>query len=180
VLEGGKEVAADIVVSAADGHATIFEFLEGKFLNDRIRQVYSSYKPFSFLRAGIHGDRCGSERRAGILGLHLDKEIVIDPETRDDFLSFRVFHFDPTFAPAGKTAVVCFIPTYNYDYWVSLRSRDQAAYDSEKERIARAVLGICEARFPAAKGTIEVVDVATRLPSSATPATGKAAWRVGY
>jgi phytoene dehydrogenase-like protein len=95
---------------------------------------------------------------------------VIDPETREDFLSFRVFHFDPTFAPAGKTAVVCFIPTYNHEYWVSLRARDKAAYDREKERVAHAVVGVCEARFPAAKGRIEEVDVAT--PATVVRYTG--------
>jgi len=169
-LEGGKEMAADIVVSAADGHATIYEFLEGRFLNDRIRHAYSSYKLFpSYVQVsmGIGADLKGGP---GFLGLHLDKELVIDPETREDFLSFRVFHFDPTFAPAGKTAVVCFIPTYNHEYWVSLRARDKAAYDREKERVAHAVVGVCEARFPAAKGRIEEVDVAT--PATVVHYTG--------
>jgi phytoene dehydrogenase-like protein len=161
VLEGGKEIAAGIVVSAADGHATLFEFLEGRFLSDKLRHAYSSYKPFpSYIQVSM-GIGADLKDEPGFLGLHLDKEIVIDPETRENFLSFRVFHFDPTFAPPGKTAVVCFIPTYNHEYWVSLRARDRTAYDREKERIARAVVGICEVRFPAAKGRMEEVDVAT-------------------
>ena len=36
-LQGGEELRADIVVSAADGHATIFDMLDGKFTDDRIR-----------------------------------------------------------------------------------------------------------------------------------------------
>jgi phytoene dehydrogenase-like protein len=161
VLDGGEELAADILVSAADGHATIYEFLDGRFLDEKIRQAYSSFKPFpSYVQVsmGIGADLRGEPEH---LGLHLDKELVIDPETREDFLSFRVFHFDPTFAPSGKTAVVCFIPTYNHEYWVSLRERDKPAYDREKHRIARAVVEVCEARFPAATGRIEEVDVAT-------------------
>lgn len=39
VLEGGGEIAADIVVSAADGHATIYRLLEGRFLSDTIRKA---------------------------------------------------------------------------------------------------------------------------------------------
>jgi len=170
VLEGGKEMPADIVVSAADGHATIYELLGGRFLSDKIRHAYSSYKPFpSYVQVSI-GVGADLKGEPGFLGLHLDKEIVIDPETREDFLSFRVFHFDPTFAPPGKTAVVCFIPTYNHEYWVSLRARDKAAYDREKERVARAVVGVCEARFPAAKGKMEEVDVAT--PATVVRYTG--------
>jgi phytoene dehydrogenase-like protein len=160
-LEQGGVLGADIVVSAADGHATIYEFLEGRFLSNRIRHAYSSYKPFpSYVQVsmGISADLKGEP---GFLGLKLDEEIVIDPETREDFLAFRVFHFDPTFAPAGKTAVVCFIPTDNHQYWVSLRARDKEAYDREKERVGREVVAICEERFPAAKGRVEEVDVAT-------------------
>ncbi len=170
VLEGGKEMTADIVVSAADGHATIYELLEGRFLSDKIRHAYSNYRLFpSYVQVslGIGADLKGEP---GFLGLHLDKEIVVDPETREDFLSFRLFHFDPTFAPPGKTAVVCFIPTYNHEYWVSLRARDKAAYEREKEGIARTVVEVCETRFPAAKGKIEVVDVAT--PATVVRYTG--------
>jgi phytoene dehydrogenase-like protein len=170
VLEGGKEMAADVVVSAADGHATIYELLEGRFLSNKIRNAYSNYKLFpSYVQVslGIGADLNGEP---GFLGLSLDEEIMIDPETREDFLSFRIFHFDPTFAPPGKTAVVCFIPTCNHEYWVALRARDRAAYDTEKKRIARAVGGVCEARFPAAKDKIEVVDVAT--PATVVRYTG--------
>jgi len=169
-LEGGEEVKADIVVSAADGHATIFQFLEGKFLSDEIEKVYKNYKLFpSYVQVsfGVSADLRGEP---GLLGMLLDREIVIDPETRVALLSFRVFNFDPTFAPAGKTAVVCFIATYNHEYWVSLREGDKAKYDTEKERVAHDVIRIFEERFPAAKGKIEVVDVAT--PASVIRYTG--------
>ncbi len=161
VLEDGREIAADIVVSAADGHATIYGFLEGRFLDDSTRNVYDSYKLFPAyvqVSTGIGADLKGEP---GFLGMFVDKEIVIDPETREDFLSIRIFNFDPTFAPAGKTAAICFFPTYNHEYWTSLRAQDKAGYDREKERIARTIMEIFEERFPAAKGRIEEVDVAT-------------------
>jgi phytoene dehydrogenase-like protein len=160
-LEGGEEVAADIVVSAADGHTTIFQLLEGKFLSAEIEKAYKSYKLFpSYVQVslGVGADLKGEP---GFLSMLLDKEIVIDPETREGCLSFRVFNFDPTFAPAGKTAVVCFLATYNHEYWVSLRQGDRAKYDTEKERVAHDVIRVFEERFPAAKGKIEVVDVVT-------------------
>ncbi len=161
VLEDGRVVAADIVVSAADGHATIYQLLEGRFLSDTFRKVYAAYKLFpSYVQVsmGVNADMKGEPE---FLGLFADKEIVIDPETREDFLSIRIFNFDPTFAPAGKTAAVCFLPTYNHEYWVSLRSRDRVKYDEEKVRIANTVTRIFEERFPVAKGKIEEVDVAT-------------------
>ncbi len=170
VIEGGEEIKADIVVSAADGHTTLFKFLEGKYLSDRIERTYKYYKPFpSYVQVslGVGADLKGE---AGFLLLLLDKDLVIDPLTRQKYLSFRVFNFDRTMAPAGKTAVVCFLPTYNHEYWVSLLERGRAEYEAEKERVAREVIDIFERRFPAGKGKIEVVDVAT--PSTVIRFTG--------
>ena len=40
-LADGTEHRADYVVSAADGHATIFEMLEGRYTNEKIRRYYA-------------------------------------------------------------------------------------------------------------------------------------------
>jgi phytoene dehydrogenase-like protein len=160
-LEDGEELRADIVVSAADGHATIFDMLEGKFADDRIRKIYETYKPFpSYVQVslGVDADLRGEPGAVVVL---LDKDIEVDPETTEDAVAFRVFNFDPTFAPAGQTAVVCVLPTYNHEYWCGLREKDALRYEAEKERVAAAVTAVFESRFPKAKGKIRVVDVAT-------------------
>jgi phytoene dehydrogenase-like protein len=157
---GGEELRADLVVSAADGHATIFDMLGGKYLGGKIEQAYKSFKPFpSYVQVslGVGADLKGEPEFL----LLLDRGIVVDPATRQQALSFRVFNFDATLAPAGRTAVVCFLATYNHEYWISLNERDRTAYEAEKQRVAADVIRIFEERFPAAKGKIEVVDVAT-------------------
>ena len=111
--------------------------------------------------------------------LLLDKDIQVDPETTEDAVAFRVFNLDPTFAPAGQTAVVCVLTTYNHEYWCGLREKDAVRYEAEKERVAAAVTAVFESRFPKARGRVQVVDVATPRPSSTTRATGGAAWRAG-
>jgi len=161
VLEGGEKISADIVVSAADGHATIFDMLGGKYLSDKIKKTYETFKPFpSYLQVSLGVD---AELRdePGLVLLFLDREVHIDPQTKENSLSFRIFHFDPTFAPPGRTAVVCFLATYNYEYWRSLREKDKAKYEAEKKRVADEVIAVFEKRFPRAKGKISVVDVAT-------------------
>lgn len=172
-LESGEAVEADIVVSAADGHATIFQMLEGKYVGKEIADAYREFRPFpSYVQVslGIGADLKGEP---GYLGIALGTEIALDPETRLDFLAFRIFNFDPTFAPPGKTAVVCFMSTYNDGYWIDLRQGDHEKYDLEKERIAKDVIAVFEERFPAARGRIEVVDVAT--PATVVRYTGN--WR---
>ncbi len=170
VLEDGEQIAADGVVSAADGHSTIFEMLGGRYSNKEIQNAFKSYKPFpSYLLVSM-GVGEGLRGEPGYLGLSLKKEITVDPQTRMSFLTFRVFNFDPTFAPPGKTAVVCFMPTYNHEYWIHMRRSDKARYDAEKERVAIEVMDVFEERFPAARGKIETVDVAT--PATVVRYTG--------
>ena len=172
-LHGGEELRADVVVSAADGHATIFDMLEGKFTDDRIRKIYETFKPFpSYVQVslGVDADLGGEP---GTLVLLLDEEIPVDPETKEDAVAFRVFNFDPTFARPGQTAVVCLLTTYNHEYWCGLREKDAARYEAEKERVAAAVTAVFESRFPKARGKIQVVDVAT--PATIVRYTGN--WR---
>jgi phytoene dehydrogenase-like protein len=172
-LAGGETVPADIVVSAADGHATIFEMLEGKFVDDKIKKVYETFRPFpSYVQVslGVDADLTGEP---GFLALFLDREIRIDPRTAEDTVSFRVFNYDPTFAPPGRTAVVTFLATYDHDHWVDLRRSDSAAYEAEKRKVADEVISVFEKRFPKAAGKIEVVDVAT--PATVVRYTGN--WR---
>jgi phytoene dehydrogenase-like protein len=172
-LAGGETVPADIVVSAADGHATIFEMLEGKFVDEKIRRIYETYKPFpSYVQVslGVGADLTGEP---GFLALFLDRGIRIDPRTAEDAVTFRIFNYDPTFAPPGKTAVVVFLATSNHDYWLDLRRTDRARYEAEKRRVADEIIGVFEKRFPKAAGRIEAVDVAT--PATVIRYTGN--WR---
>ncbi len=172
-LEGGEEVRADIVVSAADGHATIFDMLEGKFVDDRIRKIYETYKPFpSYLQVSF-GVQAPLKDEPGHIALLLDAPLRIDPETETDSVAFRIFNFDPTFAPAGGTAVVSDITTYNNKYWTGLRDNEARKYEGEKKRVAEAVSRVFEKRFPKAKGKIKVVDVST--PATVIRYTGN--WR---
>jgi phytoene dehydrogenase-like protein len=160
-IAGGEAISADIVVSAADGHATIFDLLGGKFIDDKIRRIYETYKPFpSYVQVslGVGADLAGEP---GFVGIFLDHAIEVDPKTQESVLTFRIFNFDRTFSPSGKTAVVTFLGTYNHAYWKDLRNTDKARYDAEKRRIAQKVSAVFEERFPRAKGKIEVVDVAT-------------------
>ncbi len=41
----GSEHRADVVISAADGHATIFDMLEGRFISEKIRGYYEKRSP---------------------------------------------------------------------------------------------------------------------------------------
>lgn len=161
VLEDGRKISADAIVSAADGYATIFKMLEGRFISPKIRAIYDTYALFpSYVQVSL-GIAASLTGEPGFLNLALPEPLQIDPSTQTSDLSFRIFNFDPTFAPPGKTAVVTFLATYDFAYWENLRASEPERYSAQKKRLADAVSGVLESRFPAARGKVEVVDVAT-------------------
>jgi phytoene dehydrogenase-like protein len=173
VLDDGQRLAADIVVSAADGHATLFDMLEGKYTSDKFKKTYETFQRFpSYIQVSL-GLAADLKGEPGYFYTSLDREIVLDPQTKTSSLSVRIFNFDPTFAPAGKTAVIVFFTTENDGYWRTLRDADRPKYEDEKARIARETIAALENRFPAARGKVEVVDVAT--PATVVRYTGN--WR---
>jgi phytoene dehydrogenase-like protein len=160
-LTGGATIAADWVISAADGHATIYELLGDKYTNKAIEKIYDEFETFpSYLQVSLGVAQDLSEQPPFVTRL-LDTPLHVDSRTQLRQLSFRFFHFDPTFAPAGKTAVTCFLPTRNFEYWKHLQQHAPATYQAEKQRVAEAVIVIVERSLPDVRPAIEVVDVST-------------------
>lgn len=170
VLESGETIAADRVISAADGHATLHDLLGGEYSEDAFDKAFASYEPFpSYVQVSL-GVARDLAHEPGYLTLVLSNPVEVDPRTRLKTVSFRIFHFDPTFAPPGKTAVTCFLPTRNVDWWTEYRREDHQAYEGEKRRVADAVIALLERRLPGIRADIEIVDVAT--PASVIRYTG--------
>jgi hypothetical protein len=110
----------DKPLSAADGHTTIYEMLGGKYRDNAVDAAYDSFETFpSYLQVSLGVARDLSDQ-PGYVTRVLDEPLEIDPQTALPDVSFRLFHFDPTFAPKGKTAVTCFLPTHNFSYWAGL------------------------------------------------------------
>jgi phytoene dehydrogenase-like protein len=169
-LTGGETIEADWVISAADGHATIYDLLSGKYKSDAIDKLYRKGETFpSYLQVSL-GIAADLSSEPGHLLRLLDTPLAIDPETSLEAMAFRIFNYDPTFAPKGKTAVTCFLPTYNFGYWLELQRRDAIRYEEEKQRIAGAVVDALERRRPGIRERIETLDVST--PASVVRFTG--------
>jgi phytoene dehydrogenase-like protein len=160
-LLGGETIPADWVISAADGHTTIYGLLGGKYADKTTDRIYATLKPFaSYLQVSIGVARDLSQQPAFLTRL-LNVPVAVDPGTQLSRVSFRFFNFDPTFAPAGKTAVTCFLPTRNFEYWTGLEQRDPPQYQAEKNRVAETVIAILDNRLPGIRQAIEVIDVST-------------------
>ncbi|MFX1320559.1 MAG: phytoene desaturase family protein [Promethearchaeota archaeon] len=158
-LSNGNEYHADLVISAADGRTTIFDMLDGNYIDDKIHQYYEEwdiYRPYIQISLGV---ACDFSKEPHSLVLEVDEPLKVGDQMRK-WISIRHFCFDPTMAPSGKSVIVVAFNSVNYDYWKEL-SRDIEKYKVEKQALADDVINILEKRFPNIREKIEVVDVAT-------------------
>jgi len=160
-LENGDSHGSDIVISAADGHYTIFEMLGGKYVDNKIRKIYDTYIPFSSYIQVSLGVARKFDNVPSKLIFPPDKPIRIDEQTSWDVLETRIFNFDPTMAPVGKTVITVILGTSEYLYWVDLKKNNPGQYKAEKTRIASEVIDAIDCRFGNVKQFLEVTDVST-------------------
>ncbi len=155
-----REHRADIVISAADGHATIFDMLAGRYADDKIRGYYEEwpiFQPIVQVSLGVARDLSAEPQ---MVSFPLEPPLTIAGEARER-MGVRHFCDDPTMAPPGKSAVVVSFDS-DYAYWQELH-RERERYDAEKKDIAVKVIAQLEKRLPGIEDQVEVVDVATPI-----------------
>ncbi len=158
-LDDGSEHFADLVVSGADGYSTIFNMLQGKYVNDAIRAYYKGYpKAQAFGLEVWYGVARDLAKEPHAIVLFLEHTIRIEGKERDR-LDIEVFSFDPSLAPLSKT-VIKVVAESDYDYWKEL-SQNLEKYRFEKQKVAELIVEELEKRFPGLKSQIEATDVVT-------------------
>ena len=157
-LEDGSEHRADIVVWAADGHTVIFDILNGKYINDEVQGMYENWLPvlpLVHVALGVNRDLSSEPHR---LIFELEKPFTI-AEQEHRWMTVLHHCFDPSMAPAGKSAVEVWYAT-RYDYWKKL-AQNRVEYEREKKRIADFTIAQLDKRWSGFASQVEVVDVPT-------------------
>jgi phytoene dehydrogenase-like protein len=157
-LKDGSEHRADSVIWAGDGHNLIFNILGGKYMNERIRNMYETWipvKPIVHVMLGVNMDLSDEPHR-----------IIFEPAEpitiggREHRWMTVIHHcFDKSMAPAGKSAVEVWFDT-EFSYWEEL-SKEKKKYIAEKQRIADYAIRQLEIRWPGLSSQVEVIDVPT-------------------
>jgi phytoene dehydrogenase-like protein len=159
-LADGTEKRADIVLSAADGYTTIFKWLDGKYINNRIKSFYNTLKPYPplvYVSLGIN-DCYPNDPHVVSFPVKTPIKIAGEDVSR---LILENRSFDKTLAPESKTVFTVMIPT-TYDYWSRLADKKEE-YIAEKRRIEEAVINAISLLYPDIKSKIKVVDTTTPL-----------------
>ncbi len=157
-LDDGTVEKADIVISAADGHTTLFDLLEDRFTPAAQRERFATkplYPAFIQVSLGVNRDMTAEP--------HAVKVQTADPfelagQPRQ-MLWYHHFAFDPTLAPEGKTSVIVLYPT-TLSWWEKLGYHTEA-YRAEKKALLATTIEQLERVLPGISAQIEATDVAT-------------------
>ena len=157
-LSDGTIHRASRVISAADGHSTIFKLLGGRYASRKMRTRYERWPLFAPLLLISYGVACEFPDVPPTNVILLQRPLTIANQIKQR-LVFRVFSYDATLAPESKTVVQAYIQT-DYGWWEALQ-RDRTRYEAEKARIAADVLDRLEYHLPGIAAKVEVTDVST-------------------
>ena len=159
-LSNGGEHRGDIVISAADGHSTLFDLLEGRYLNDTLRAYYRKLpvsRSILQISLGVAED---FSAEPSAMSFPLPAPLYLG-NTRHERLVLKHYCFDPTMAPPGHSVLSVWCEA-DYDYWRSMRAQPKH-YRAAKELVAQQVITAIEGRYPGLSDKIEVIDVATPI-----------------
>ena len=156
--EKGENIEADIVISACDGHTTLYEMLDGRFITPEIKKMYENpvlWPPIISISLGVNRDLTGEVE---INSFKLEKPLVIGGR-EVNWLSYVHYCHDSAFAPAGKSVLKTQIETA-YSYWKEIY-KDKNSYQLEKKKVLDVYLNELEKKLPGIKNQIEEIDIAT-------------------
>jgi len=171
ILDDNTELMSDYVISAADGHSTLFDMLEGKYLDKKVSNAYDKWElftPFVQVSFGIN-KRIESEVP---VETWLIKDHMIGRTKTISGYSFMNYCFDRTMAPDGKSVIVMRFDS-PWELWKDITAIE---YKIEKEQIKKDAVEILEKRYPGIESSIEVCDIAT--PVTNVKYTG--VWKGSY
>ncbi|HUA38508.1 MAG TPA: NAD(P)/FAD-dependent oxidoreductase [Candidatus Sulfopaludibacter sp.] len=173
--DDGTVVRAATVVSCADGHATIFKMLDGRFLNRRIRYLYENCQLFPALIQLSLGIKRVFPDAPHTLNLLLSKPLRLADGSAFDCLEVETFDSDSGLCPTDTTVMTIRLPT-SYEFWTNLKKSDIKRYRAEKKALTREIIGILDRRFPGLADHLDRSDIAT--PATFVRYTGN--WQGSY
>ncbi len=149
----------DVVISAGDGRGTIYDMLDGRYTNRKIRRMYDGHLPthqMLQISLGVARDLRGEPHWVTHL---LDKPVTLAGEEHHE-IGVKHYCFDPSLAPPGKSVVELMIRT-DYAYWQRIYGR--RIYDTEQHQVSDILIDQLENWHPGIRADIEYVDEATPL-----------------
>jgi phytoene dehydrogenase-like protein len=163
LLNDGTPIFSDITISTADWNFTVFNALEGKYVNDKILELVALkklkvYPSVMLVSLGVARD---FKEYPHFFRFPMKKEYLSPDGTVYKRIEAHIYHYDPTLAPEGKTIIVMSFYSRNGEFWINLRNNDRAEYKRFKEDFATSMIQILDEKIGGVKESVEETDVAT-------------------
>jgi phytoene dehydrogenase-like protein len=113
ILADGKEVRADIVISAADGHWTLYEALQGKYLTPDLKELYEGkkleiFESNVFISLGI---RRKLDSLPNEMFFSFEEARKLCDGSVHPGIQAHIMNYDPSLAPEGCTVINTMLTT---------------------------------------------------------------------
>jgi phytoene dehydrogenase-like protein len=165
ILDNGKTVSGDYIISAADMHCTITNLLK---TGDKsiFKAYFDKNIPFpSFIDVNLGIDTTLDLDLPHRICYDTDKEVALGNGLSSKNIVSHIFNFDKSTAPEGKSVIMTHLRCGEFDYWQKLYNENPTAYAAEKKRIADEIIDIVDKKFSTEqvriREHIEVIDVTT-------------------
>lgn len=163
LIDDGRIVRSDIVVSSTDWHFTMFDALEGKYADNTMidlknLQILEVYPSVMLLTLGVKED---FSEFPHFFRFPLKKEFCSPDGTAYKRLEVHIYNYDKTLAPEGKTVIAVSLYTKNGQFWIDLRNDDPEEYRRNKKLFADTLIHLLNEKIQGLSESIEVIDLAT-------------------
>jgi phytoene dehydrogenase-like protein len=149
---------ADYVIGACDLHTLMYDMLEGKYLTPKIEKAFAEWSLFKPIVQVSFGISCPVETEYHTYQVLAPGESIGRTILASGY-GVSNYNHDPQITPEGKCVMKMLFDS-PFELWEDLQGEE---YRAEKEKIAADAIEKLENLYPAVKGNIEVVDVATPL-----------------
>jgi phytoene dehydrogenase-like protein len=171
-LADGTVINADYIISAADGHSTLYDMLEGKYLTPQLENAYKNWEvfsPFVQIAFGVN-DKISSD--ASVIFYYKDNFSIGPVKLKNGYSILNQTEKDPTLSPKGKTVLILRFDC-SWDQWENMTKEEHSGI---KEMIREKGMNLLEKHYPGISQKVEVVDVST--PVTSVKFTG--VWKGAY
>jgi phytoene dehydrogenase-like protein len=164
LLSNGNEATADYIISAVSPDVLLKKLLDNQFYNSYFEQRFTSPDRF-YTPALTLVNLCTEADMKPFphtLVVEAKNHIVINKK-EIKYLKINHYDFEPCFCKEGKTLVQAVLQEQEFEYWKTLKNTSETQYRQVKENIAKQIIQEIERIYPATKGKITCLDVATPL-----------------
>ena len=162
LLENGKEMRSDWVVSTVPVEHCLKKLLENKYRVEKIDCRLENEKTYPIYTFTTVVFKCKRDISHLPLSTKVFPDDAISVDKKYDCASFRNYSYDKTVKGADDSTIIQSTLSGNdgmYFWWKE--KKNNGTYEAEKERIAGELLEVLKATYPELSEDVEVIDVIT-------------------